>query len=48
MTTISENGLIEFNIPGTSMDCINLAKSKLHVTNVITGPNGEKLKMKEI
>ena len=41
---ISENGIIEFNIPGTSMDYINLAKSKLHVTYVITGPNGEKIK----
>ena len=26
------------------MDYINLAKSKLHVTYVITGPNGEKIK----
>ena len=25
------------------MDYINLAKSKIHVTYVITGPNGEKL-----
>ena len=44
VAAISENGIIEFNIPGTSMDYINLAKSKLHVTYVITGPNGEKIK----
>ena len=43
VAAISENGIIEFNIPGTSMDYINLAKSKLHVTYVITGPNGEKI-----
>ena len=46
VAAISENGIIEFNIPGTSMDYMNLAKSKLHVTYVITGPNGEKIKDK--
>ena len=44
MAAISENGITEFNIPGTSMDYINVAKSKLHVTYVITGPSGEKIK----
>ena len=43
IATISENGIIEFNNPGTSMDYINLAKSKIHVAYVITGPNGEKI-----
>ena len=42
IATISQNGIIEFNIPGTSMDYINLAKSKVQVTHVITGPNSEK------
>ena len=41
---ISENGIIEFNIPGTSMDYINLAKSRIHISYVITGPDGEKIK----
>ena len=44
VASISDNGIIEFNIPGTSMDYINLAKSKIHVTYVITGPDGEKIK----
>ena len=44
VAAISENGIIEFNIPGTSLDYINLAKSKIHVTYVITGPDGEKIK----
>ena len=42
VAAISENGIIEFNIPGTSLDYINLAKSKIHVTYAITGPDGEK------
>ena len=44
VASISDNGIIEFNIPATSMDYINLAKSKIHVTYVITGPDGEKIK----
>ena len=44
VAAISDNGIIEFNIPGISMDYINLAKSKIHVTYVITGPDGEKIK----
>ena len=31
IATISEGGVIEFNIPGTSLDYINLAKSRLNI-----------------
>ena len=44
VAAISENGIIELKKPGTSMDYINVAKSKLHVTYVITGPSGKKIK----
>ena len=34
--SFSESGEIEFNIPGTSVDCINLSKTNLHIKYVIT------------
>ena len=41
IAAISESGAIEFNIPGTSVDYINLSKTKLHITYVITRENGD-------
>ena len=38
---ISESGAIEFNIPGTSIDYINLSKRKLYIKYVITKENGD-------
>ena len=40
IAAISESGPIEFNIPGTSLDYINLAKTRLQVTYVITKADG--------
>ena len=41
IATISESGAIEFNIPGTSVDYLNLSKTKLHIKYVITKENGD-------
>ena len=40
-TSISENVAIEFNIPGRSVDYINLSKTKLHIEYVITTEKGD-------
>ena len=40
IAAISESGPIEFNIPGTSLDYINLAKTRLQVTYVLTKADG--------
>ena len=37
---ISEGSTIEFNVPGTATDYINLKKSKLHVKAKVTKENG--------
>ena len=42
--TISESGAIEFNIPGTSLDYINLAKTRLQVTYILTTEDGNPIK----
>ena len=44
VASISKNGVIEFNIPGTSADYINLAKSKLHIKYKISKEHGIALK----
>ena len=44
IATISESGAIEFNIPGTSLDYINLAKTRLQVTYVLTTEDGNPIK----
>ena len=36
IATISETGPIKFNIPGTLLDYLNLAKTRLQVTYVLT------------
>ena len=36
---LSSGGVIEFNIPGNSLDYINLSKSKLHLKYIITKEN---------
>ena len=36
-------GVIEFNIPGNSLDYINLSKTKLHLKCVITRENGDSI-----
>ena len=41
IAAISESGAIEFSIPGTSVDYINLSKTKLHIKYVITRENGD-------
>ena len=38
---LSSGGIIEFNIPGNSLDYINLAKTKLHLKYIITKENGD-------
>ena len=40
IAAISESGPIEFNIPGTSLDYINLAKTRLQVIYVLTRAGG--------
>ena len=40
IATISEGGVIEFNIPGTSLDYINLAKSRLNISYKLTHSDG--------
>ena len=41
IATITDSSVIEFNIPGTSVDYINLLKTRLHVKYRITDENGE-------
>ena len=40
IAAISGGGVIEFNIPGTSVDYVNLAKTKLQVSHAITHADG--------
>ena len=44
IATISGGATIEFNIPGTSLDYINLAKTKLVVNYCITNVDGSPIK----
>ena len=44
IATISGGGTIEFNIPGTSMDYVNLAKTKLHINYSIAKEDGSPIK----
>lgn len=44
IASISGGSTIEFNIPGTSLDYINLAKTRLKVTYCITKENGDPIK----
>ena len=44
IAAISEGGIIEFTVPGTSVDYISLRKSKLHIKYVITDEEGDKIK----
>ena len=41
IAVISGGGVIEFNIPGTSVDYVNLAKTKLQVSHAITHADGK-------
>ena len=41
IAAISGGGVIEFNIPGTSVDYVNLAKTRLQVTYAITHADGK-------
>ena len=41
IAAITDAGVIEFNIPGTSTDYVNLSKTKLHIKYVITKENGD-------
>ena len=41
LAAISGGGVIEFNIPGTSVDYVNLAKTKLQVSYAITHADGK-------
>ena len=40
IAAITDSSVIEFNIPGTSVDYINLAKTRLHVKYIITDEKG--------
>ena len=44
IAAISEGGVIEFSVPGTSVDYISLGKSKLHIKYIITDEEGDKIK----
>ena len=44
IAAITSLGTIEFNIPGTSLDYINLAKTKLKLTYSLTKENGDPIK----
>ena len=44
VAAIKETGVIEFNIPGTSKDYIDLSKSKLNITYCITDEEGNPIK----
>ena len=43
IAAITEGGVIEFNVPGTSVDYISLGKSKLHIKYVLTDEEGKKV-----
>ena len=43
IAAITEGGVIEFNVPGTSVDYISLGKSRLHIKYVITDEEGKKI-----
>ena len=40
IAAITDSSVIEFNIPGTSVDYIKLAKTRLHVKYIITDEKG--------
>ena len=40
IAAITDSSVIEFNIPGNSVDYINLAKTRLHVKYIITDEKG--------
>ena len=40
IAAITDGSVIEFNIPGTSVDYINLGKTRLHVKYIITDEKG--------
>ena len=40
IAAITDSSVIEFNIPGTSVDYINLPKTRLHVKYIITDEKG--------
>ena len=44
IAAITEGGVIEFNVPGTSVDYISLGKSRLHIKYIITDEEGNKIK----
>ena len=44
IVAISEGGVIEFSVPGTSVDYISLGKRKLHIKYLITNKEGDKIK----
>ena len=44
IAAISDGGVIEFSVPGTSVDYISLGNSKLHIKYVITDEDGDKIK----
>ena len=44
IAAISEGSVIEFSIPGTSVDYISLGKSKLRIKYIITDEEGYKIK----
>ena len=44
IAAISESGAIGFYIPGTSIDYINLSKTKLHIKYVRTKENGDPIR----
>ena len=43
IAAITEGGVIEFNVPGTSVDYISLGKSKLHIKYMLTDEQGKKV-----
>ena len=43
IAAISEGRVIEFSVPGTSVDYISLGKSKLYVKYIITDEEGDKI-----
>ena len=43
IAAISEEGVIEFNVPGTSVDYIRLGKSRLHIKYIITDEEGKRI-----
>ena len=43
ITSMTDSSVVEFNIPGTSVDYINLSKIKLHIKYVNTDENGDSI-----